>query len=454
MAHANLKAAAKAGLVALGRQGLKLGFVSSMLAASFACTMDQPLRPEVQALTADDGSPLIDCFVDNDVDGWGGASAARASISDGCPVGTVTINWHGDCDDSDSGFLINPGRPEICGNLIDDDCDDTTDDDWCESPTIDPEDSTSECHDGVDNDDDGFEDNLDSGCGIRIDNCAPDDDGDSFGADNIAHVRFGECDDGEVDNNRDCDDDFEDIHPGATEDCNSVDDDCDGLIDEGVDCSLDLCYPDDDNDGYGDDQAAGIERTTCRTDEADNDSDCDDNDSSIHSGCGSTSPDSGTVEFCWNGSGIDDVDMQRMQLVMFEEGSDRSAESVVQTSGLATTNDCIETTQVFAVGDVACVNVTFTHNDPGVPVYNGDEWFLAACDGHPCDPIVMGIPSINGQRPALNEVYTDEYRSSGSRLSYTTVSEDSTPTAGQWFWATNWNGTGVDLCVTMTDVLF
>ncbi|MBT3836222.1 hypothetical protein HOD05_04350 [Candidatus Woesearchaeota archaeon] len=45
-----------------------------------------------------------------------------------------------------------------------------------------------------------------------------------------------------ADNSGDCDDDNKDIHPGATEYCNSLDDDCDGKKDEnfsnlGTDCS-------------------------------------------------------------------------------------------------------------------------------------------------------------------------------------------------------------------------
>jgi hypothetical protein len=50
----------------------------------------------------------------------------------------------------------------------------------------------------------------------------------------------------------DCDDDDDDVHPGATEECNGRDDDCDGQEDEASECQ-----PDDGDDSPTDDDPTG-----------------------------------------------------------------------------------------------------------------------------------------------------------------------------------------------------
>jgi hypothetical protein len=378
------------------------------------------------------------CYIDTDNDGYG--RSTRVEISGGdCDVQGYS-DRDGDCNDGQPG--IRPGAVEVA-NGVDDNC-------------------NGQIDEGTDTDEVW---------------CYDDGDDDGYGDDGVSRQQYSgdECPAGTSDNNDDCDDTRAAVNPDRVEVCdNGRDDDCDGDEDSAdSDCDLDQetisCYIDRDGDGFGDEDASArsfdvdpgteCDELTESDDFVDNNDDCDDGDDSIHSGCGTVDPDDGTIEFCWNGSGIDDVEIERMQLVVFNEGddgADGSAESVVQTSGLNDSSDCISTQGIFQVGDVACVNVTFTHNDSGVleDPSDANTWYLAGCDGAPCDPVVTGIPSINGEQPSLNNVYSDEYRTSGSRLSYDGVPEDSTPTAGRWFWATNWNGRGVDLCVQMTDVLF
>jgi hypothetical protein len=79
----------------------------------------------------------------------------------------------------------------------------------------------------------------------------------------------------------DCDENRKEIHPGAIEACNARDDDCDGMIDEGV--RDQPAYPDRDGDGYGDPTGMPISDCT-RAGYAANRGDCDDKDPQVHPG--------------------------------------------------------------------------------------------------------------------------------------------------------------------------
>jgi type IV pilus assembly protein PilY1 len=77
-----------------------------------------------------------------------------------------------------------------------------------------------------------------------------DSDGDSFGNPFAALATTSQTLlDGYVNDNTDCDDTDADIHPGATEECDGKDNDCDGTIDEGFETTI--YYRDADGDGYG-----------------------------------------------------------------------------------------------------------------------------------------------------------------------------------------------------------
>lgn len=140
-----------------------------------------------------------------------------------------------DCDDTDAS--VHPGADETCDG-IDEDCDTLVDDD--------PVDGQSWYTDG---DGDGYGDalTLNTDCEIPV---------------------------GGVADGTDCDDADETIHPGATEVCDEVDQDCDGDVDEG------LMYADADGDGYGDpDESMCLCDAT--PDAVGNADDCDDSDVSI-----------------------------------------------------------------------------------------------------------------------------------------------------------------------------
>ena len=83
----------------------------------------------------------------------------------------------------------------------------------------------------------------------------------------------------------DCNDNNSAVHPGAAEACNSIDDDCDGAIDNGLPFAY--YYRDADADGYGTPDIAG-RVLACEQPEGyvDNSTgfDCNDNDSSVHPG--------------------------------------------------------------------------------------------------------------------------------------------------------------------------
>ncbi|MFH1466914.1 MAG: MopE-related protein [Pseudomonadota bacterium] len=123
-----------------------------------------------------------------------------------------------------------------------------------------------ECTDGADNDGDGLYDCDDDDCAGSPD-CqgSGDADGDGYAS------------------SVDCDDDDPNVHPGATEACNGVDDDCDGEVDEAGATGEAAWYADADGDGYGD---AATAQTACEAPSgyvADA-TDCDDGAAGVHPG--------------------------------------------------------------------------------------------------------------------------------------------------------------------------
>ncbi len=245
-------------------------------------------------------------FADSDGDGYGNAGQSQTTCT-GAPSGHVADNT--DCNDGNAS--INPGANETCNN-IDDDCNGTADDGltfstWyadadgdnygnigsftnaCSQPSgyvsngtdcndniaaINP--GTAELCNGIDDDCDG---STDEGCNTYT--WFADADGDSFGNPAISTTtQTPVAPSGYVANNGDCNDGNSAIHPSATETCNNIDDDCDGIADDGL--TFLTFYTDADGDGYGASSATGISSCTPVPGAVTNNGDCNDGNSTIN----------------------------------------------------------------------------------------------------------------------------------------------------------------------------
>ncbi len=214
------------------------------------------LDDDCDGLVDDDDSSVTDqatWYADGDADGYG--DAATTSVACFEPSGFVADS--SDCDDSEA--AVNPGATETC-NGIDDDCDRLVDDD---DSFVD---GTSTWY--LDYDADGY-----GGSTVTTDAC--------------------EAPSGYAADSSDCDDLEPTTHPGADELCDSVDNDCDGDVDEADAIDAPTWYADDDVDGFGDPAITEIACDQPSGHVAD-DTDCDDSDAAVFPGAD---------EYC---NGIDD----------------------------------------------------------------------------------------------------------------------------------------------------
>ncbi|RME23260.1 MAG: hypothetical protein D6798_13880 [Deltaproteobacteria bacterium] len=193
----------------------------------------------------DDAEDAGTWYLDEDDDGFGDIDSPVTACEQ--PTGTTDVT--GDCDDDRA--TVYPGAPELCDEL-DNDCDEL-----------------------VDADDPDFE---------GIPTWYPDIDGDGYG-DDAAAIEACTAPEDTVDQGGDCDDTNATRNPGVAEECDGIDNDCDGLVDF-ADPDLvgeSTWYLDQDGDGYG----AGTPEVACDApspDHVPDAGDCDDTDTLVHPG--------------------------------------------------------------------------------------------------------------------------------------------------------------------------
>ncbi|MDP2313140.1 MAG: MopE-related protein [Pseudomonadota bacterium] len=107
----------------------------------------------------------------------------------------------------------------------------------------------------------------------------PDADGDGYGDGTAAATEACGPPEGYVSGDDDCDDTRADRAPGVAEACDGVDQDCDGLVDEGFD--VHAWWPDADGDGFGDSAGTRVSACEAPAGHLRDATDCDDTDPTV-----------------------------------------------------------------------------------------------------------------------------------------------------------------------------
>ena len=262
----------------------------------------------------DSAANVLTFYLDEDEDGSGDVNFTAEACAP--PEGYVLDST--DCDDSDA--AINVDATEICDG-VDNDCDGDVDDDdsslvgaqiwyldhdedtygdnafpmqYCTQPNGYVSDSTdcndlsavaypgaAEVCDGIDNDCDGNADDADNDTDqSTMETFYADSDFDGYGS-TTNTVLSCVVPQGYTTDNSDCDDTDVNISPAIDEVCDSVDNNCDGTIDEATAIDASTWFLDHDGDSFGD---AGFQVVSCDapTGYVGDDSDCNDLDPTIN----------------------------------------------------------------------------------------------------------------------------------------------------------------------------
>ncbi|MDP2312205.1 MAG: putative metal-binding motif-containing protein [Pseudomonadota bacterium] len=342
-------------------------------------------------------------FLDADGDTHGDA---ETGVLDCAPDGRVA-SWD-DCDDTDA--TIHPGAAEVCDG-VDQDCTGAADEGLTTTWFID-----------YDTDGYGSAAYTRSGCSAPAGYVGTDDD----------------CDDTEVA-----------VNPGATEVCNLVDDDCDGVADEDAAADAPTWYADSDADGWGDSVVYAV---SCESPEGyvAPDGDCDDTDPTAYPGAserydGVDDDCDGTVDDnTWIGTGADGA-------LTVTGVTDLSTDA----SGARTAPDGV----TYAVTALGTDTVTLSEDADGLAA--GDEVLVVNLQGTPTTSVGAyefgWVASVAGTTVTLDAPLGEIYgATSNTDLSgqvvvivrvpqYTDVSVGASGllTAGTWDGATGRDGAGV-----------
>ncbi|HQP34875.1 MAG TPA: MopE-related protein [Polyangiaceae bacterium] len=171
----------------------------------------------------------------------------------------------------------------------------------------------------------------------------------------------------------DCDDTNKDVHPGQTESCNGIDDNCDGATDEGVKTTW---YVDGDGDGFGVDGAGNQQACTGPAGYSNKAGDCNDADAGVN-------PNASEIE----GNGVDEnCDNQIVPCYTGVIECNGNVERHCDAQGMWTTpQDCGAQVCSYLYGCVNCM--------PDSAVCIGNTSHVCLWDGsgyvdHECDPLM------------------------------------------------------------------
>jgi len=245
---------------------------------------------DADADTDADGDSDADADGDSDSDADADADADSDADTDTDPATDADNDGYdagSDCDDDDAS--VNPGAEETPYDGVDNDCDESTSDD-----DVDGDGYPSDVVGGTDCDDDDPDvspaateicNGEDEDCsGVADDNTGLlwylDSDQDGYGSADHAETS---CDGatGYVANSSDCDDGDDAVHPGATELCDGLDQDCDTTVDEGAATDAPWWFDDDDEDGFGDPNQ-GSQACSQPSGTVEDSTDCDDHNDQVH----------------------------------------------------------------------------------------------------------------------------------------------------------------------------